>query len=45
MKQSADDYKNIVEINHGLTYNFTERINSQNGDAVAKDLEDFITQA
>ena len=45
MKQSADNYTSIVEIDTEFEYNFTERTSSQYGEAVAKNLGDFITKA
>ena len=45
MKQSADNYTEIVEIGNEHNKLFSERTSSQYGETVAKNLEDFITKA
>ena len=45
MKQSADNYTSVVEIDVGQDYNYTELTSSSNGETVAKNLGDFITKA
>ena len=45
MKQSADNYTSVVEIDVGDNYNYKEVTSSTNGETVAKNLGDFITKA
>ena len=45
MKQSADDYETVVEIDVNQSYNYVEKVNNNNEETLAKDLEEFITKA
>ena len=45
MKQSADNYTSVVEIDVGENYKYKEVTSSTNGETVAKNLGDFITKA
>ena len=44
MKQSADNYAEVVEIDVGQEYNYVE-LTSEAGNTIAKNLGDFITKA
>ena len=44
MKQSADDYTNIVKVNTGSDYSYTEMTNGEGDNTKAKNLGDFVTK-